>query len=82
MTKIIKIYFRATIIVALITLNMYFISKGKFSLSLLTNAGIALVWTLNIRDLSVSNWSEKISYILGSTTGAFISLYYLRKIFV
>ena len=79
--RLFYILIRAWLIVMLITLNTYLITKGLFNYSLIVGIGIALMWTLNVKDLSVSSWKDRLAYITGSFIGAYISLYHLSKVF-
>lgn len=72
------IFVRAALIVMFTTSNIYLISDEKYMLSIVFSAVISLMWTLNIKDLAISCWKDRTSYILGSIAGTTISLYILN----
>ena len=75
------IYVRACAIVILLTTNTYLISEKLFLYAVLINGGIAFMWTINVKDLAVATWKDRLVYILGSVSGVYIALYHLSKLF-
>lgn len=55
--------------VLLCTGNIYLMSKAIYSGVIVVGACISLVWTLNVKDLAVSSWSDRIAYIVGGVYG-------------
>ena len=78
--KTANIFFRALIIVLLHTSNVVFISSKMYAYSVLISAGISIMWTLNVKDIAVANWKDRISYVLGGICGTAISLYGLQDL--
>jgi hypothetical protein len=75
--SILFIFLRAFAIVLLSTSSVYFICHKYFLAAVIVNVGISTLWTLNIKDLAISTWKERLSYIVGGTMGTVISLYFL-----
>jgi hypothetical protein len=74
------IFFRASLIVLFTTSNIYLISNKLYVASICLSAGISTMWTLNVKDLALSDWKDRIAYILGGVVGTSISLYVLSGI--
>lgn len=74
------IFFRSFLIVLFHTTNIYLISNKYYELAILISIGISTMWTLNVKDLAISNWNDRLSYILGGVVGTVITLYFLRDI--
>lgn len=74
------IFLRATLIVLFTTSNIYMISNKLYVYAIILSAGISTMWTLNVKDLAISNWGDRIAYILGGVTGTTISLYVLNEL--
>lgn len=74
------IFFRSFLIVLFHTTNIYLISNKYYELAILISVGISTMWTLNVKDLAISNWNDRLSYIFGGVVGTAISLYFLRDI--
>jgi len=74
------IFLRAALIVLFTTSNIYLISHEMYVAAICLSAGISTMWTLNVKDLAVSNWFDRIVYILGGITGTSISLFILDSI--
>ena len=71
------IFLRAALIVLLSTSNIYLISHELYIYAIFLSAGISTMWTLNVKDLAISNWKDRGAYILGGVVGTSISLYIL-----
>ena len=74
------IFGRALLIVLLHTSNVVFITNKLYLYSILISAGISLMWTLNVKDLAIGDWKDRIAYIFGGIAGTTISLYGLGRI--
>jgi len=48
--------------------------------AILISAGISLMWTLNVKDLAICCWKDRMAYIIGGIIGTTISLYSLDKL--
>jgi hypothetical protein len=75
--KRLLIFLRATTMILLTTTNIYFISNKLYIYAVFLSALISTMWTLNIRDLAISNWYDRFAYIIGGVIGTSISLYIL-----
>ena len=75
--KIISIFLRATLMILLYTSSIWFIFNNYYNYAILSGAGISLLWTLNVKDISIGNWYERVGYVLGGVLGSTISLYLL-----
>lgn len=75
------IFLRAMTIVLMTNMSVYFIASGKYLGAVALNIGISTMWTMNIRDLSVSSRLDRLSYIVGGGVGVTIALYGLRFLF-
>jgi hypothetical protein len=72
------IFIRAFLIVLLTTSNIYSISKEYFLITIFISTGISTMWVLNIKDLAISDWYDRLCYIFGATIGTTISLYGIK----
>jgi hypothetical protein len=75
------IFLRALTIVLLTNMSIYFIASERYLGAVALNVGISIIWTFNIRDLSVSSKLDRLSYIAGGGVGVTIALYGLRLLF-
>ena len=78
--KRLYIFSRALLIVLLTTSNVVFISNKMYIFAILISAGISLMWTLNVKDLAICCWKDRMAYIIGGIIGTTISLYSLDKL--
>jgi hypothetical protein len=74
------IFIRAFSLVLLTTTNIYLISNHMYVMAILIGIGISTMWTLNVRDLSISGWEDRLYYIVGGATGTTVALYVLPYI--
>ena len=74
------IFLRAALIVLLTTSNIYLISNKMYMYAICLSAGISLMWTLNVKDLSMSDWKDRAAYVLGGVVGTSTSLYILSNL--
>ena len=72
------IFGRALLIILLHTSNVVFIANKMYLYSILISGGISLMWTLNVKDLAMGGWKDRIAYILGGIAGTTLSLYGLN----
>jgi hypothetical protein len=79
--KHILIFARAAAMVLCSTSNIYFISHKMYLYAIIDGAAISTMWTLNIKDLAISNWRDRLSYVLGGVLGTTLSLYVLIGFF-
>lgn len=69
--------------VTLVAMNTVYISKGMIIPMLITGFGISLVWTLNVKKISIGSWSDRFTYATGAMIGTGAGYYiahYLNKI--
>lgn len=64
-----RLFFSALFQVALVAMNVVFISKGYFWLLLLTGGGISLFWTFNIKKVAFGGWKDRLTYTFGAMCG-------------
>ena len=74
------IFLRSLASILFSTANIYLIANKYYIASVCISAGISTLWTLNIKDLAISNWKDRLSYIIGGVFGTSISLYCLSEI--
>jgi hypothetical protein len=74
-----SLFFSALLQVALVAMNVVFISKGYLLLLLITGAGISLFWTFNVKRASFGGWRERLIYTAGATVGTGLG-YWLAKV--
>ncbi len=75
MTNLIKLFFSAFTHVLLISFNTYLIVKEYYIGVFVLGACVSLVWTFNIKKMSIGTLKERIVYSLGAGTGAVTGLY-------
>lgn len=55
--------------VTFVAMNVNFIAHGMIIPMLLTGFMISLVWTINVKRISIGGWLDRISYSTGTMTG-------------
>ena len=80
MKKRLFIAMRAALMVSLTTTNIYFISIKMYYMCIIISAAISMMWTLNVKDLAISNWYDRISYVIGGIIGTSIALYLIPEL--
>jgi hypothetical protein len=55
--------------VALISMNVVFISMGSILPMLVTGFGISFLWTLNVKRVAFGGWRHRIIYSTGAMVG-------------
>jgi len=81
MKRPVIIFGRAFFKMLLTGASIFFISNQMILPAVVVAGGTGLVWTLNVRDLSIATWTHRISYIIGCMIGLYVSLSILYSIF-
>jgi hypothetical protein len=72
-----KLFITSYLQVALVSANTYFISKVAWLGIAICGFGISYIWTINVKQISISSSRERIVYasgaMLGGLTGVAIS---------
>lgn len=55
--------------VALVSMNVKFISNGAVIPMLIAGFLISLVWTLNVKKVALGNWYDRFTYSFGALAG-------------
>ncbi len=55
--------------VALVSMNVVFISKSMVVPMLITGFGISFIWTLNVKRAAFGGWRDRFIYSFGAMTG-------------
>lgn len=79
----IKLFLSAFIQVALVAMNVKFISTGHIILMLIVGFGISIMWSFNIQKVVLGNNWHKVVYATGAMVGTGVGYYlaiYLTKI--
>lgn len=66
--------------VFLIAINTYLISKSIFIGVFLSTFMINLVWTYNVKKMSIGNIKERFIYSFGASIGAVSGLFFIKLI--
>jgi len=69
------IFIKAFLIVSLTTANIWLISHKMYLGSIGISAGISIMWTLNVKDLSIADRFDRIAYVSGALLGTILTLY-------
>lgn len=64
-----KLFITAFIQVALVSMNVVFISKGYIIPMVLTGFGISFTWTFNVKKIAFGNNIDRIIYAFGAASG-------------
>ena len=80
MGKRMFIMLRACLMVMLTTTNVYLISNRIYVGAIVLSGLISTMWTLNVKDLAISNWYDRLFYICGGLIGTTTTLYVLRPL--
>lgn len=67
--------------ILLTTSNIFFISHKMYVSAIMLSAAISTMWSLNVKDLAIANWGDRLAYIIGGVVGTASSLYGLRSFF-
>lgn len=81
--KNLTLFFVAFLQVALVSMNVIFITKGYIICLLLTGFGISYSWTYNVKRIAIGTHLDRFIYALGAAFGTLIGYYlanYLIKI--
>lgn len=55
--------------VTFVAMNVYFIAQGMIIPMLLTGFMISLIWTINVKRISIGSWWDRIAYSAGAMAG-------------
>jgi len=69
-----KLFTTGFVQVFFVAINTYFISKGIYIGVFVCGFMISLVWSWNIKRISISTFTERIYYSLGAATGSVTGL--------
>jgi hypothetical protein len=76
-----KLFITSYLQVALVSANTYFISKVTWLGIAICGFGISYIWTINVKQISISTTKERIIYatgaMLGGLTGIALSRFIL-----
>jgi hypothetical protein len=75
-----KLFLTAMLQVALVSMNVVFISRGAIVPMLITGFGISLIWTFNVKRVAFGMWRERIIYASGAMCGTYFG--YLITTFI
>lgn len=64
-----ELFCTAMLQVTFVAMNVVFIAMGYIVLMLLTGFMISLVWTLNVKKIAFSGWSDRVTYAVGAMCG-------------
>ena len=78
MTNQLSLFITAFLQVALVSMNVMFISVGHIAMMLVTGFLISLVWTLNVKRVAFGMWRDRFVYATGAMFGTLIG-YLLSK---
>ena len=80
--KLSFIFIRAFLIITCHTCNIFFITNKMYLYAVIIGMLISLLWTINVRDISIATWHHRLAYVLGGTVGTIVSLYYITDLFI
>lgn len=63
------LFLTATLQVALVSMNVVFISKSMVVPMLITGFGISFIWMLNVKRAAFGGWTDRFIYSFGAMTG-------------
>jgi hypothetical protein len=69
------IFIRAFGIVSLTTANIWLISHKMYIGAIIISSFISIIWTYNVKDLSIANGYDRIAYVCGALLGTILTLY-------
>lgn len=70
-----KLFLTAFIQVALVSMNVVFISKGYIIPMILTGFGISFTWTFNVKKIAFGSNTDRIIYAFGAATGTAVGYF-------
>jgi len=68
----IELYLGALLQVALVSMNIVFLTTHNLIMLGITGFLISLVWTFNVKKVAFGTWIERIIYASGACTGTLI----------
>ena len=72
----VKLFISAMTHVALVAMNMVFLTSHNIVMLGVTGFLISLIWTFNVKKVAFGTWMDRIVYSCGACTGT-LSGYYL-----
>jgi hypothetical protein len=75
-----KIFITSFTQVFLIAINTYLISQTLILGVMISTFLINLVWTYNVRKMSIGNFKERLLYSFGASIGALFGLLFIKLI--
>jgi hypothetical protein len=73
--KNLTLFFVAFLQVALVSMNVIFITKGYIICLLLTGFGISYSWTYNVKRIAIGTHLDRFIYACGAAFGTLIGFY-------
>jgi hypothetical protein len=64
-----RLFITAYLQVALVSANTYFISRIAWLGIAICGFGISYIWTINVKQISISTLKERMAYALGAMLG-------------
>jgi hypothetical protein len=80
-TKYIKLFLTGSLQVLLVALNTYFIAHVMIIQAVVVAFLISLVWTFNVKKISIGNNLDRIIYSAGASFGTLISFLIIYLIY-
>lgn len=68
----IELYLGALLQVALVSMNIVFLTMHNLTMLAITGFLISLVWTFNVKKVAFGTWVDRIIYASGACTGTII----------
>jgi hypothetical protein len=75
-----KLFFTAFTQVFLISINTYFISRTNYQGAIVTTFFINMLWTYNVRKISVGSIKDSLKYATGASFGVILGIYLATKL--
>lgn len=66
--------------VIFVAANTIFISKGVVVPMVLTSFAISLIWTFNVKRISIGDWNDRIYYSVGACAGCGSGYFLAEKV--
>ncbi len=76
-----QLFFTGFIQVALVGMNVVFITKGYLFFMFITGTGIALLWSYNIKKIVFGNNKDRFIYAFGAGFGTLVG-YFISKFII
>jgi hypothetical protein len=72
--KSLSIFSTGFLQVSLVSAQTWLISQGAIPGVFVVGFFISLVWTINVKRVSIGNWSDRLLYSVGAGVGAVVGL--------